>query len=515
MSPRILLREIVHTTIVYTMEAKEAGVFMEKNRDEINREKQREVIVVGAGMAGLLIAYYLQKQGKDVLVLEANEVASGQTGRTTAKITSQHALKYHKLLQTMDVKKARLYAKANEEAIKEYERLIRNEGIECQFKRVPAYLYTSQNPELLKQEADAASLLGIDAFFTTETELPFDVTGAVCFRNQAQFSPMDFVKFIASKLEIMEHTKVIRIRGKRLITESGDYFAEKIIIATHYPIRNVPGFYFMREHQERSCVLELSDCYKTSDGHMLEGMYYGIDSDGLSFRQAGENLLLGGSSYRTGENEYGGAYEKLVQAAKQYFPECKEVSRWSAQDCMPHDGIPFIGRFSVFTPNLYVATGFQKWGMTTSMIAAVLLRDMICGMENSYEKLFSPQRFLIHAATGNFLKDVGMSVKGLVKGLFHKKTPCCAHMGCELVWNPDEQSYDCPCHGSRYEADGRLLDNPSVYNLQRKIYRTVLYLFPYAIFFTVCAIFTMSQVKHGDVKPLQRKTILENFDVED
>ena len=165
MSPRILLREIVHTTIVYTMEAKEVGVFMEKNRDEINREKQREVIVVGAGMAGLLIAYYLQKQGKDVLVLEANEVASGQTGRTTAKITSQHALKYHKLLQTMDVKKARLYAKANEEAIKEYERFIRNEGIECQFKRVPAYLYTSQNPELLKQEADAASLLGIDAFF--------------------------------------------------------------------------------------------------------------------------------------------------------------------------------------------------------------------------------------------------------------------------------------------------------------------------------------------------------------
>ncbi|MBO5209351.1 MAG: FAD-dependent oxidoreductase [Lachnospiraceae bacterium] len=441
----------------------------EINQDKINQEKKkREIIVIGAGMAGLLIAYYLKKQGKDVLVLEANAVASGQTGRTTAKITSQHALKYHKLMQSMDVKKAMLYARANEEAIAEYERLIREEKIECRFKRVPAYLYTSQNPGLLKQEAEAASLLGIDAFFTTETELPFEVTGAVCFRNQAQFSPMEFVKYIAAKLEIMEHTKVIRIRGNRLITESGEFLAEKIIMATHYPIRNVPGFYFMREHQERSCVLELASCDKTVGSYPLEGMYYGIDSDGLSFRQAGENLLLGGGSYRTGENEYGGTYEKLVQAAKQYFPECKEVSRWSAQDCMPHDGIPFIGRFSVFTPNLYVATGFQKWGMTTSMVAAMLLRDMICGIENPYAKLFAPQRFLIRAATGNFLKDVGMSVKGLVKGFFHKKAPRCAHMGCELVWNPDEQSYDCPCHGSRYDADGKLLDNPSVHDLQRK-----------------------------------------------
>ncbi|MBQ6806838.1 MAG: FAD-dependent oxidoreductase [Lachnospiraceae bacterium] len=441
----------------------------EINQDEINREKKsREIIVVGAGMAGLLIAYYLKRQGKDVLVLEANEVASGQTGRTTAKITSQHALKYSELIRTIGEGKARLYAKANEEAISEYERLIREEGIECQFRRVSAYLYTLQNTERLKQEAKAASLLGIDAFFTTETELPFDVAGAVCFRNQAQFSPMDFVRHIASKLEIREHTKVIRIRGNRVITKGEELFAEKIILATHYPIRNVPGFYFLREHQERSCVLELSDCYKTSGGYRLEAMCYGIDSDGFSFRQAGENLLLGGGSYRTGENKCGGAYDKLTQAAKKYFPNAKEVSRWSAQDCMPHDGIPFIGRFSVFTPNLYVATGFQKWGMTTSMIAAMILKDMICGVGNPYEKLFSPQRFLVRAATENFLKDVGISVKGLCKGLFCAKTCRCSHMGCELVWNPDEQSYDCPCHGSRYDADGKLLDNPSVHNLQRK-----------------------------------------------
>lgn len=430
--------------------------------EEKQGKKQREIIVIGAGMAGLLTAFYLKKQGKDVLILEADEVASGQTGRTTAKITSQHSLKYYQMMQTMDVKKVRLYARANEDAIREYERLIQIEGIECQFKRVPAYLYTLQDVAPLKQEAEAAILFGIDAFFTTETELPFEVTGAVCFQNQAQFSPMDFVRHISSELEIMEHTKVIRIRGNRVITEKGDFFAEKIVLATHYPIRNVPGFYFWREHQERSCVLELKGCKK------IEGMYYGVDEEGFSFRQAGDNLLLGGGSYRTGENVCGGAYDKLMQAARQYFPECEEVSRWSAQDCMPHDGIPFIGRFSVFTPNLYVATGFQKWGMTTSMITAMLLRDMICGMENPYEKLFTPQRLLIRAATGNFLKDVGMSVKGLVKGLFHRKAPRCAHMGCELVWNPDEQSYDCPCHGSRYGADGNLLDNPSVHNLQQK-----------------------------------------------
>ena len=421
-----------------------------------------DIIVIGAGMAGLLIAYYLKEKGKNVLVLEADEIASGQTERTTAKITSQHDLKYSEMIETMGTKKARLYAQANETAIREYERLIQSRGIECQFKKVPAYLYTMQDEKVLRDEAEAARSLGIDAFFTKETELPFEVMGAVCFRNQAQFSPLEFLKHISQELEIWERTKLIKIKGNQVITNDMVMTADKIVVATHYPLRNVPGFYFMRQHQERSYVLALSGCSK------IEGMYIGIDKNGLSFRQAGEYLLFGGSSHRTGENKNGGSYDYLSEMAKLYYPDCKEEIRWSAQDCMPHDGIPFIGKYSIFTPNLYVATGFQKWGMTSSMVAALILRDGLCGAHHPYSELFRPQRINLRAGIGNFLVDVVESVKGLTKGLFHKNGPRCPHMGCELVWNPDEESWDCPCHGSRFEKDGKLVDNPSKRSIENK-----------------------------------------------
>lgn len=421
----------------------------------------RDVIVIGAGMAGILTAYYLKERGKDVLVLEADEIASGQTERTTAKITSQHGIKYSTLIKKVGEKKARLYAQANEAAIREYEQLIRRHGIECQFEKVPAILYSRKNAVPLKEEAEAAASLGIDVYFTGETELPFPVEGAVCFPNQAQFSPLEFIRYICQKLDIREHTKVIKIRGNKVITKAGVMTADNIVVATHYPMRNVPGFYFLRQHQERSYVLALSGCSR------INGMYYGADEDGLSLRQAGDVLLLGGSSCRTGENKNGGAYDALTRAAEQYYPGYKEITRWSAQDCMTHDGIPFIGRYSVFTPGLYVITGFQKWGMTSSMIAAMIFRDKLCGMKNPYEEVFSPQRINLRASIGSLFMDIGMSIKGLTKGLFCKKAPRCPHMGCELVWNPDEKSWDCPCHGSRFDKAGKLLDNPAKTSIKR------------------------------------------------
>ena len=415
----------------------------------------REVIVIGAGMAGLLIAYFLKEEGKDVLVLEAKEVASGQTGRTTAKITSQHGLKYSKLLKDVGEKKVRLYARANEAAIEAFARLVQTKKIDCDFARVTSYLYSEKDMEKLKEELEAATFLGIEAFWTKETELPFAVAGAVGFRNQAQFCAMDFVCHIRKELEILEHTMVTKVCGKKVYTKDAVYTADNIVVATHYPMRNVPGFYFLREHQERSYVLELSGCKK------INGMYYGIDEDGHFFRQAGEHILLGGGSGRTGEHVCGVAFHELEMAAEKYYPDCKVESRWAAQDCMPHDGIPFIGKYSMFTPHLYVATGFQKWGMTTSMVAAMILRDKICGRKNPFEALYRPQRLNFRAGTANFLHDVGMSIKGLTKGWFGPKDLRCSHMGCGLEWNPDENSWDCPCHGSRFDENGKLLDNPA------------------------------------------------------
>ncbi len=442
-----------------------------------------DVIVIGAGMAGILTAQLLKEQGLRVLVLEAKTVAAGQTGRTTAKLTSQHDMKYAEMIKTLGRERAGLYARANEAAIKEYERLIVEEKIECEFEKTEAYLYTISNPGKLRKEAEAATSLGIDAQFTTDTELPFPVTGAVCFRGQAQFDAQSFIRQLALKQELREYTKVVKLRGKRVYAEcmSPDgkrvekkrvYRAENIIVATHYPAFNIPGFYFLRQHQERSYVLALSGIFgRQADGapeKTMHGMYYGVDKGGHSFRRAGDILLLGGGSHRTGEHTCGGAYDALVRASERYFPkekypDKKEVARWSAQDCMPHDGVPLIGKYSWFTPNRYVITGFQKWGMTTSMVAAMLLRDTLCGVENPYAKLFSPQRLYVRAGMSAFLKDVGVSVKGLARGMLHlPKSPArCPHLGCELKWNPDEHSWDCPCHGSRFGENGELLDNPA------------------------------------------------------
>ena len=459
---QILLRKDKGDKQMESLWRKQTGMIKSSEAFSEELDKTWEVIVIGAGMAGLLTAYYLKQAGKDVLVLEAGEIASGQTGRTTAKITSQHDLKYSKLIKQVGRKKAELYARANEAAIAGYEKLIQEENIDCQFERTDAYLYTLQSENALTEEAWAARELGIDAFLTKETELPFEVKGALCFRNQAQFSPLEFAKYLAGRLQILEHTKVMRIKGKSVFTIDRIFKADKIVVATHYPMKNVPGFYFLRQHQERSYVLALSGCKK------MQGMYIGIEENGLSFRQAGDFLLLGGGGHRTGKMKPGGAYAFLECAKEKYFPEAEEVARWSAQDSMPHDGIPFIGKYSIFTPNLYVATGFQKWGMSTSMVAAMILRDELCGVKSPYREVFSPQRLHVRAGFRDFIIDAGESVLGLARGVLHLKGPRCSHMGCELVWNPDEHSWDCPCHGSRYKKDGELLDNPSTKSLRTK-----------------------------------------------
>lgn len=424
-------------------------------------------VVIGAGMAGLLTAYLLQEQGQEVVVLEANTVASGQTGHTTAKITSQHNLIYAYLIEKFGEEKALQYGRANEKAIQEYERIIQKEKIACHFRRCSAYLYTEQEEKTaeLENEVQAARLCGIEADFTKETELPFPVAGAVRFHNQAQFHPLEFVKKISEKLTIYEHSRVVRLEDHCVYTEQGMVEAEHVIFACHYPWILTPGYYFLRMHQERSYVLALET------EKSMGGMYLGVDTEGCSFRGIEENgkhiLLLGGGSHRTGENIEGGKYEMLRKRAKLWYPSSKEQEHWSAQDCMPLDKIPYIGYFSSDIPNWYVATGFGKWGMSSSMVAAEIIRDMILGLENENEEVFAPQRFPVTAMSGNLAENTAKAVKGLSKQLFTTEgVPSkCSHMGCRLEKNADEGTWECPCHGSGFTAEGKLLRGPAQENL--------------------------------------------------
>ncbi|MDO4355736.1 MAG: FAD-dependent oxidoreductase [Clostridia bacterium] len=464
-------------------------------RNKLEQDLSAEVAVIGAGMAGVLIAHQLARRGVHTVVLEANRIGSGQTRHTTAKITSQHGMIYDAMIQKFGEERARQYAQANQQAIDEYERLIRESDIDCNFERLPAYLYSSAAAEPMRREAEAACRLGIDAHFVAQAVLPVPVAGAVRFSGQAQFHPLKFLRAVASELEIYEETPALSVDGHRIHTPGGDVRADRIVFATHFPFVNVPGWYFMRMHQERSYVLALQSDW------LPQGMYYGVDADGLSFRQADGLLLLGGGGHRTGENSGGGRYELLRQRAEALAPGCREVARWSAQDCITLDGLPYIGLYSQSTPDWYVATGFAKWGMSTSMVAAMLIAGQLCGQTPNWADVFDPGRFSLSAAGKNLATDTAQAFKGLARefltvpqtaldalplghggivdvdgrkagvykdelGRCHIVQPRCPHLGCQLEWNPDERSWDCPCHGSRFDVDGALIDGPAQEGLQ-------------------------------------------------
>ena len=205
-------------------------------------------------MAGILIGYMLKQNGIDVILIDAAEMASGNTKNTTAKITSQHDLIYDKLISEFGEKKARQYAKANELAIKKYKEIIKERKIDCEFEEKSAYVYSLNEVENIKKEVEAANKLGISAEFVESINLPFEIKGAVKFNNQAQFNPLKFLKDISSDFVIYENTIALEIKENLVITNRGNITANNIVVATHYPIMNAPGYYFIKMHQERSYV---------------------------------------------------------------------------------------------------------------------------------------------------------------------------------------------------------------------------------------------------------------------
>lgn len=431
-------------------------------KKQLTGNHQADVIVIGGGMAGILTAFLLQEAGKKVLVLEAEAVGSGQTGGTTAKITSQHGMIYEYLTRKFGPAKSRQYAAANQAAIEEYDRIIREQAIACDFRRCPAYLYALEGSdaghrmERLKEEISAASALGIPAELAQATELPFPIAGAEVFANQAMFHPMKFLLSLAAKLPVYEFSKAQRVQDNCVFTKEGRAEAPAIVFAVHYPWMVRPGYYFLRMHQSRSYVIGLHT------GRNLCGMYRDMEEQGLSLRSYGDTLLLVGEGHRTGKNKNGGCYEELARQGRLLYPGSKEVSRWSAQDSITLDKVPYIGALSPSAPGWYVATGFGKWGMTGSMVSAMLLRDQLTGRENPNSGIFTPHRLNVKASIPKLAQHTGSAVVNLSRSLIPLgERKVCRHMGCRLNYNPDEQTWDCPCHGSRYDKDGNLLDGPA------------------------------------------------------
>lgn len=412
--------------------------------DALSGDMKTDVLVIGGGLTGLLCANRLSELGINYVLIEKGRIFSGVSANTTAKITAQHGFIYDKIIMKYGVEAARQYYKVNTRAIEKYMELCRN--IDCDFERLDNYVFCRSDKSRVQKELRALQCIGADAVYKKELPLPVSVVGAIKFRNQAQFNPYKFASHIARGLNVFENTQALAFEGHTVKTNRGKIKAKKIIVATHFPFINNHGGYFLKMYQHRSYVLALKGA------ETLNGMYVDEDLKGLSFRNYGDLLLLGGGSHRTGKS--GGSYGELVAFIKTHYPRAKIVSNWATQDCMSLDSVAYIGQYSKTTPDLLVASGFNKWGMTTSLVASEILCDLALDKENPYAHLFSPSRNMLHP-------QLACNAFEAASGLFNFSTPRCPHLGCALKWNKFEHSWDCSCHGSRFSEEGKLLDNPA------------------------------------------------------
>ena len=468
-----------------------------------------DVAVIGAGITGFTAALELARAGRSVAVVDQHLVGGGTTGHSTAKVTSQHGRAYALLRLAHGRDAARRYGQAMEWAKEHVAGLA--EGIECGFRRRPAYLYGSagwQRP-LIEREAVAAREAGLPATLVETTPLPFDVHGAVRFDDQAEFDSRAYVLGLAQQLlaaggSVFEQTRARQVHDGepcRVETERGDVVADKVVVATLMPFLDRGGF-FARAYGQRSYVVTARIAEPPPDGMFINA---GPPTRSLRAHPFGgaELLLVGGEGHHTGSGKARPErYEALIDFARRHWNVRAIEHRWSSQDYIPDDLIPYAGRLHPLSHHVYVATGLKKWGITAGTVAARLIADAILERDNEWTSLFSSTRvrlqeaprFVLENSRVGFhffadrlkergtrpIEDLAPGEGAIVsaggeklagyrddEGKLHAVSSRCTHLGCQVAWNAAERTWDCPCHASRFDVDGEVLNGPAVEPLKR------------------------------------------------
>jgi glycine/D-amino acid oxidase-like deaminating enzyme len=414
---------------------------------------------------GLTTALLLEREGMDVVVLEMRRAAAGATGYNTAKLSSLHGLTYTRLEGSLGRDAARLYGNANEAGIARVFELADELGIDCDLARKPNYTYSEDAAEVddLREEARIAAELGLPASYVEELDLPFGVAGAVRFDDQAEFHPVKYADGLAAALRgpVHEGTLVTGLGSGGVDTAVGHSVrANHVVVATHLSFLD-RGLYFARCHPERSYVVA---------GHVAgstpAGMYLSTESPAHSIRAHGQWLLVGGESHKTGQADASERYERLAAWARERFGLEPEL-RWATQDHMPVDGVPYVGRHDPLSGDVWVATGLRKWGLAMGTAAAELLTAHIAGREHPWTPLFDPKRLRPRASGPDFVKEnANVAFHFVADRVAKRGNPRCTHLGCLLDWNASEETWDCPCHGSRFSASGAVIEGPAVRPLE-------------------------------------------------
>ena len=466
-----------------------------------------DVAVVGAGIVGLTTALEAQRDGASVAVLEGRDIGAGVTGNTTAKLSALHGLSYDPIASTHGLAAARVYAEANQWGVEHVAANAQELGLDCDLRRKPNHTYTEDPSQLdsIQAEVDAAGKAGLDVSFTTSTDLPFEITGAVRCEDQAEFHPLKYLRGVAQALEqggarVFERTRVTGVPAEGVRTESGRTVrADRVVLATQMPFAD-RSLLFARCEVKRSYAITVRTA-----GPPPQGMYLQAESPGRTVRAipwpGGDLLMVGGESHDLGHGDPVEKFEALERYARERFQVSSIEHRWDAHDFMPDDGLPYLGRLLPGSDRVLTATGLRKWGLAMGTAAGRILADQIAGHENSWAPTFDPWRrpslrsvapLIKHNAdsglqffTGRLVLDDdpeslkpgegsvfrdGLRLKAVHRdeaGELHAVSARCTHLGCIVRWNAPERTWDCPCHGSRFEATGEVANGPATAPLRR------------------------------------------------